>query len=260
MAKPTSIPTWATDPGARIDPGPVRTASGFVPGKKLPAKWLNWILAQGGDWYKYLRDLHIEPEFLNKNYSWTGMQRFVQGYVAGNWGVRDEVIYVDDAGVAVAKTRTVRIPITSFVPDFVTDTVSGNLMPTWSLLLSPDTGGDTGWRHGGASWAGLSCEFALPQGAKFVRVTAQVQGSAGQAHLIAGAAYRTGGFWRQYYVDVDSGYPLNTTKQLVVNASDFLMDSAPSFNGDWKLWVRVTANATVALNWVEAQYTEPGPY
>ncbi len=71
MPKPSTITTWATDPGATADPGATRRATGFVAGKKLPAKWLNWILNQNGAWLTYLRDLHTEAEFLNKVYRWT---------------------------------------------------------------------------------------------------------------------------------------------------------------------------------------------
>jgi hypothetical protein len=76
VPKPTEVPTWATDAGAISDPGPMRRATGFIAGKKLPAKWLNWLLNRQAGWFTYLRDLHNEPEFLNKPYNWSGLHRF----------------------------------------------------------------------------------------------------------------------------------------------------------------------------------------
>lgn len=79
MAKPTEIPTWATDPGATSDPGPTHKARGFQPGKRCPAGWLNWVLSKQGAWLNYLANLHDESEFLNKVYSWTNSHYFAAG-------------------------------------------------------------------------------------------------------------------------------------------------------------------------------------
>lgn len=76
MAKPTDTLPWATDPGATSDPGPTRKATGFLAGKRLPAKWLNYLLNKQGAWFQYLANLHDESEFLNKNYTWTGQTTF----------------------------------------------------------------------------------------------------------------------------------------------------------------------------------------
>ena len=85
MPKPSTITTWATDPGATADPGPTRRATGFIAGKKLPSKWLNWILNQNAAWLTYLRDLHTEPEFLGQDYAWTGTHTFGTRYVRKLW-------------------------------------------------------------------------------------------------------------------------------------------------------------------------------
>lgn len=145
MPKPTTIPTWATDAGARVDPGPARNATGFIPGKKLPAKWLNWVLAQGGDWFQYLRDLHLEPEFLNKDYSWTGVQKLAQGFIANSWGVQGETRYVSATGVLTPKARTIRVPISAFQAG-AGGSLAGwvfmsNVIPRW--VSSADSTDDT---------------------------------------------------------------------------------------------------------------------
>jgi hypothetical protein len=113
MAKPTTVITWATDAGATSDPGPTRRASGFIAGKKLPAKWLNWLFSQNAQWLTYLRDLHTEPEFLSKAYSWSGMHRFVSAYITNNFGVNGEMLYVNDAGGIAPRERTVQVSLAS---------------------------------------------------------------------------------------------------------------------------------------------------
>ncbi len=120
MAKPTTIITWATDSGATSDPGPTRRASGFIAGKKLPAKWLNWLLNQNAAWLTYLRDLHAEPEYLNKLYKWTGQHSFTNGagtFVAGNLLLGGEVQYVlGDGSTLTSKERRVLVPLSSGTP------------------------------------------------------------------------------------------------------------------------------------------------
>lgn len=104
MTKPAEVPEWATDPGATSDPGPTRKATGFVAGKRLPAKWLNWVLSRQGAWLHYLANLHDEGEFLNKVYRWVGNHYF-------NWIVIDHAS--NEYGYATPRTRVVlRSPLT----------------------------------------------------------------------------------------------------------------------------------------------------
>lgn len=141
MAKPTSIPTWATDPGATADPGATRTATGFITGKKAPAKWFNWLFNRTGAWFSYLDNLHNEPEFLNKNYSWTGVQKLAMGYIANHWGVSGEVLYANPTtGAVELRERTVKVPLSCFVPSW---DVSNN-RSSWRFYLTDD-GVQTYW-------------------------------------------------------------------------------------------------------------------
>ena len=51
------LPTWATDPGADVlDPGTAGQATGLVPGERVSAGHLNWVLRENGK-----RDAWIEP-------------------------------------------------------------------------------------------------------------------------------------------------------------------------------------------------------
>lgn len=114
MAKPTSITTWATDAGATADPGATRRATGFIAGKKLPAKWLNWLLNQNAAWLTYLSNLDTEPEFLNKVYKWTG--RHWQYVSAGVfWKLQNDgsSYFCDSAGAQVTVHRSAQLSLFS---------------------------------------------------------------------------------------------------------------------------------------------------
>jgi hypothetical protein len=121
MAKPTEIPSWATDVGATNDPGATRKATGFITGKKAPAKWFNHLFNRAGQWCAYLNDLHNEPGFLNKNYAWTGQHSFEApggisgGYVDNHWGVNGEVLYVDANGLPTPIGRSLVLPLSGGV-------------------------------------------------------------------------------------------------------------------------------------------------
>lgn len=52
--KPATMPTWATDVGATVDPGSSAKATGWLVGQKPPAKWMNWILFWIYQWILYL--------------------------------------------------------------------------------------------------------------------------------------------------------------------------------------------------------------
>lgn len=74
MAKPTDLYPWATDPGATVDPGPAREATGFRSGKKPPAKWFNFLFNGAHQWFQYLSNLPNEAAFLGEVFHWTGGQ------------------------------------------------------------------------------------------------------------------------------------------------------------------------------------------
>lgn len=55
MAKPSIVPTWATDPGAQIiEPSGARRSLGWVPGDRPPAQEFNWWQNAVGQWVDWL--------------------------------------------------------------------------------------------------------------------------------------------------------------------------------------------------------------
>lgn len=113
MAKPGDLYPWATDVGATVDPGPTRKATGFVAGKKPPAKWVNWLENGAYKWRQYLDNLHGETEFLNKIYAWTGLHSFADNVDFNDPVTLDDTVTLDGASNEVvygaARTRTVLI-------------------------------------------------------------------------------------------------------------------------------------------------------
>jgi hypothetical protein len=168
MAKPTSTYPFATAPDATLEPDDGAKLGGFNANDKPPARWHNWLFNGAHKWHEYLKNLHAESEFLDKDYSWTGMARFAKGYIANNWGVLDEVLYVDDNGALTPKARPVRLPLTAFRSD------------------NPNTPTAPGWQYGGGSqgewWISgvnatvspLVCEFRLPAGVVLKSLRAEV--------------------------------------------------------------------------------------
>lgn len=71
MAKPSVVPTWATDGLAfKNDPGVPKRALGWLAGEKPPADWWNWFVNLQGQWAAYLNTL--EGEAL----TWTAAHAF----------------------------------------------------------------------------------------------------------------------------------------------------------------------------------------
>ncbi len=54
MAKPATLPSWATDGGTTIEPEPGEKAQGFQAGARAPARKMNWILHWLYRWAAYL--------------------------------------------------------------------------------------------------------------------------------------------------------------------------------------------------------------
>jgi hypothetical protein len=58
MAKPSgNLPTWATTPGNRIEPGSGKKAEGWQTGERPSAQFMNWLQGLAGDWIAYLNDV-----------------------------------------------------------------------------------------------------------------------------------------------------------------------------------------------------------
>jgi hypothetical protein len=76
MSKPSDTYAFSTNALSTSDPGSTRRATGFVAGKKLPAKWLNFLLSGAGKWFAYVDNLHNETDFLSKAYAWTAAHTY----------------------------------------------------------------------------------------------------------------------------------------------------------------------------------------
>lgn len=191
MAKPTSIPEWATSGTARLDPGPERRVSGFVPGQRLPARWLNHVLGQGADWFAYLRDLHLEGEFLNKVYAWTARHRFTAGLTslaAIGLAAGAEIAYTDAAGALTPRTRTVDVPITTF----------GAIGTAWALGEEVLALGNTHlyWFTlvTGSAESKLIGEFSVPAGWRLTAAHVSAQLTDSSINVMVGYQNVTGDF------------------------------------------------------------------
>jgi hypothetical protein len=260
MAKPTAtITEWATDAGATSDPGPTRRATGFIAGKKLPAKWLNWLLNQNAQWLTYLRDLHTEPEFLNKVYHWTATHRFASGFAANHWGVSGEVLYAEPAtGGTILKERTIRLPHTAFCAE---QEPEGGVLG-WHMIVR-DEYPNNGWSKHVNYDTGLYGEIALPTGATLVRVVARVEGIAwlgvdSSIQLSTGLAQIEGDFLKYRTVEKNSG-PLQGTTLLTVDAAIDLPWLGPFDGSHQTLLVRFTGLGSVVVDWVQVTFMDPGP-
>jgi hypothetical protein len=70
MARPTIIPTWATDPtltagpqaglAPRLDPGAGVRAQGIYQGRRVPARVVGWLFGVIGDWLGYFDSLTVD--------------------------------------------------------------------------------------------------------------------------------------------------------------------------------------------------------
>lgn len=283
MAKPTSIMTWATDDGATADPGDTRRETGFIAGRKLPAKWLNWILNQNGAWLTYLRDLHAEPEFLNKDYDWAGSHKFGTTGSTGVYsdlrlvGYSNEIAYADgNTGIAGLRERTVRIPLTAFVPSHTSGVFDADAAPGWKWYQSySDSTGSygPGWAATAQGDVPLVCEFPLPTESKLISARAHVQlgefmGSIPSVTMEVGIA-RAGllypGGHTPYVVSVsrnstgllEAGNP-DGRYASVFDANDTIDEISGSSHTGYLAFRRTVAGIAL-VNWVTVTFLDPGP-
>jgi len=54
--KPTTVSTWATDGGTRLEPTVGEKAAGFAVDDRPPARWINFLWGLLSDWIKFLDD------------------------------------------------------------------------------------------------------------------------------------------------------------------------------------------------------------
>lgn len=268
MAKPSSITTWATDPGATADPGATRKATGFIAGKRLPAKWLNWILNQNAGWLTYLRDLDVEPEFLNKTYSWTGAHGFAQSIGAFNdvvFGPGSDPLYGTSLGVLTTRTRDVFLLPNAFTAP------SLSFDAQWVYVTDP-TGLPADFVPGWMSRAGtnntLIGHFHVPTGARLLAVSAYVVISGTlTVTMSTGYMYASGGLPGSAAQSSPSA--VRTTTGV---ATHTIVDGgvlAPDMNTDHDSaarWKTVTftpdsggLGAVACVKWVKLTFADPGP-
>jgi hypothetical protein len=76
MAKPGTYPTW--DGGTSVDPGTTKkTTTGWVPGEKPPAQFLNWLFHWISQWINYLGNITAE------SLVWSAKHTFSAGLASG---------------------------------------------------------------------------------------------------------------------------------------------------------------------------------
>lgn len=255
MAKPTDIPTWATDAGATSDPGPTRRATGFIAGKKLPAKWLNWLLNRQAGWFTYLRDLHTEPEFLNKIYTWTERHAF-RGISVGLFGLTvvggadNEIVYGDANGTVKPRERTTYIPLSA------TAQATATTERGWVIF--------SGAASSRSTQQDLLIPIQLPTGARLRRVEARVSGAltGTKLHLVA-----------RLYEHSDSGLNVQkATQQADLTTSpqilkcEFADEPVNNDTSTWEVIIRagsvadpLLAGAYGNVQWVRVVWLDPGP-
>jgi hypothetical protein len=262
MAKPSTTYEFATDSGATTDPGPTRRATGFVAGQRLPAKWLNWALNGFGKWTSYLSNLHDEPEFLSKAYTWTGWHRFHGAFTMkagiGLSGVppANEIFYTDDNAGLAPRLRTVMVPLTQFVPARVSfDPVAD--IDGWSYYeddTTPD-GMGTGWTTGKAIKRLLG-HVRLPHGSTLTRVRCWVQ-TGGMALNVSRVRIdpATGVITRAYLSETTTSAN-GLLESVAISGADAAADSAIDV---FRIVLQSTTDTVHRVRAVELQFLDPGP-
>lgn len=250
MAKPTDIPTWATGPGETIvDPGPTRTQTGFVAGKKAPAGWFNFLFNRQGAWFSYLNDLHNEAQFLNKTYTWTGLQAFNGTARFGTnpqiAGTTNDLVYTNAGGTVTQRDRTILLPMTRFQ----------SRSPEWFFGGFAGIEGDI-WATNGLvtptyPLTPLVAQFQIPTGAVLKSATV------GLTEVSAG----TCGVHLGYDVPESlSGVSQSVTASATGSHTVSMVAPDPHDSATMlcKLWLVVTAGHW-SMQWAKVTFGDPGP-
>jgi hypothetical protein len=243
MAKPTEIMQWATDVGATSDPGGTRRATGFVSGKKAPAKWFNFLHGAAGKWHAYLDNLHGETEFLNKAYTWTAAHVFGSDVTVGG-----NVLLASGSAVAYSPTKPTRTSFAELHKAVAAGSAPGDLLFT-----------DDGWAQISAVGATslIRVPFRLPPGAVLTQVRAQV--FHGGAYNCTMSVYRKACNIGGTNLRFNLGLPVTITSasgtQTIPRAG--LSDTAGTFV---EYWVEFEfSNVSSHVEAVEITWTDPGP-
>jgi len=262
MAKPTSLFKWATAPGSTLEPAEELQDGGFANGERPPARWHNWLFNGAHQWFKYLANLHGEPEFLDKKYEWTGAHGFgnsVGAFANVVFGPGSEPLYGDAAGVITPRLRTIRLPLTAFHAE---QELEGGVAG-WRVSLGQGDPSKSGWIKDVNHDTGLYGEVVLPTGASVVSVVARVHGvpwfgADSSIQISTGRVDIEDDFLHYRTVEKNSG-PLNGTTLIEVDAATDLPWLGWFDGSRQTLLVRFTGLGAVGLNWVQVTLLAPGP-
>lgn len=273
MAKPTSVPTWATDAGATSDPGATRKATGFITGKKAPAKWFNWLHNRAGQWLSYLDQLHNEPEFLNKTYAWTGGHTWLADVTFKNLVVNNlfsakaanvdgsvslkgdvmlasnsgEVRYADANGVITSRPRSVLLPL-----GYVTPNSSGDHIARFSSTLGELTFFTAGT---------VVLPIEVPRGAELMSLTVAVENT-------AAISASFGWTLRKKVADkiAPASSVVTTVASLPITPMTAESQAAPAVpmsaivnNANEMYWLSISGDLNIKVHWAELFFMDPGP-
>lgn len=150
MAKPTKVPTWATDADysngpevgtpTKADPGAGVQAEGYIPQTRLAAQVINWWQNLVGQWTSWLDSTFAggdgDPiEFL---------EPLDSVHSLGPVGTADDFLYVDESGAPDPKQRTARFGVlglrqrgTTTAPVFIGDGVRASLQQSLVVYVMP---------------------------------------------------------------------------------------------------------------------------
>lgn len=250
MAKPSDTYDWAGNVGATVDPGSIRKGSGFVAGKKAPAKWFNWLHRGASLWHAYLDNLHNEAEFLGQDYAWQGHHVFYEEVDFNNQ--RPYAKWLDlEKGRARGTDSTI----------FYDPNGDGGDMPRWT------------WTGGSTDVSFVAFPLDLPSGAVVTSVKAAINASTGdtvrgrlgrwtQNQLTGARTFGAGSIMRRIGGDGSSSVAATAGLHLytldALTGADQTVDRALG-----NLQLRLSVQAGVALTesfltGIRVEYTLPG--
>jgi hypothetical protein len=262
MAKPSAVPTWATDTNlasgpqsgqtTKLEPSAGIKAQGAVPGFSAPGRWRNWLDNMFCQWCAYLNNLENETAFLTANFTWSGVHLFTSSagtliakiLLAGS-GL-GEIFYTDNAGVAAPRARKMLLPL-------VTDGF-------WFRNVTVTNG----WTGTDLANQPLRLAIVLPRGCVITKVEAcALKGGAG------GTGWKLDVYKFARAVNVPSvATQLGSTATSGTSATTSTQDSgtlAETVDNDANAYEAiVTSSSTAAssqdrLNWVLVYFNDPGP-
>jgi len=253
MAKPTKVPTWATDADysngpevgtpTKADPGAGVQAEGYIPQTRLAAQVINWWQNLVGQWTSWLDSTFAggdgDPiEFL---------EPLDSVHSLGDVGTGGEFLYVDASGAPAPKTLTAFVHGAELLPETHTTPyarTSGGGAPPDVFLVS----------NANAAWFNVAnARRIIPSNATITKITAYVTPGAARAT----AANRTLLYFRRVGFTGTTENDDGTT-----TAQQQLVISGLSVPGGEVLTIAVRTGADSnedIFTGIEIEYTLPGP-